>query len=821
MPIVENPAPLIAKAPNLVRALSNPIPTPGEFFPQGVPKPFGERREGSRGPGASLKGPRESKPARQPGRRKGNAAFQVSGYSSEAPVFAPEMANTFGDQLSSFSSLIETLRGDAESFGDRTSGLAASEVEPVRRNATEELYSFLKTDEGLGTFTREIGNRNKGDLKRLADIKSKAFDELGLGLFREQIAELELGEVARSTIKDLVKVVNRNDITNLEDEVERILAGVSEKGDVDENVLAAFGVVVSTALLASAMSTEKGRKSARKLAPILVVASLVLSACDGSSASPPPAIVQEIQSQEVNPVTQGIDEILPIEDNFGGSVVNESFTVELGVNPEELGIAESFNRAQFNLGMMVNPKGIKLTELQSQESEARGYANGNGKSYFLVDIQDGRYVPPGKGNESKLIPMVIAEGENGEVAIGLADEFQVEITDDVGNTKLEDSWVSYFDIFILKVEKNENGEIKILKYIDPFSGIEQSLDAQEFDLGVSPTPSPQPTPVSPSFIDALMGLLAQSAQAAGPDPTLTLEPTPTPTEVLTMLESNIRNLGEAGANLVYKDGILYQVRDGVEEPMGTILNPKEESPVIDIGRVGLMNWQIPVEDLVYDEESKLIYVYDEEGRRFIFSNDEWKGDFVEYYAKLIAGAREREFWTGPEYGYDTDTLITGHAYPVYTGEYGILTKDLNRLGEVSFEVIKVVSPDLRNPDITREFYLATLIDSEIPKTEVTSRGIVVEHDQPIFYLGSTYRPGKQWITREAFLNALEPGDQLEIRHYFKIYPAFSNLCEESRNCYWLSDLADTQNQDQILDPSNENNLWPYNFILAADLIAIQ
>src|SRR3990172_5590628 len=123
MPIVENPAPLIAKAPNLVRALSNPIPTPGEFFPQGVPKPFGERREGSRGPGASLKGPRESKPARQPGRRKGNAAFQVSGYSSEAPVFAPDMANTFGDQLSSFSSLIETLRGDAESFGDRTSGL--------------------------------------------------------------------------------------------------------------------------------------------------------------------------------------------------------------------------------------------------------------------------------------------------------------------------------------------------------------------------------------------------------------------------------------------------------------------------------------------------------------------------------------------------------------------------------------------------------------------------------------------------------------------------------------------------------------------------
>ncbi len=186
-----------------------------------------------------------------------------------------------------FITSIDSTLGLMNFLGIETSVLKYDNPEIFKKQTTTSLYSTLKSKEGLEHFTKNIRGHNNSQLEKISALKKGVFDDIGLGLYRQELAEAELVATARDVIKTVNQAISRHDVS--EEEIKKIIANtldyLNEKG-INPSYLASLGIVTAAGILASLKN--------KNLQKGVLVVTLFLGAC--SSGYTPPGIIQEIQA---------------------------------------------------------------------------------------------------------------------------------------------------------------------------------------------------------------------------------------------------------------------------------------------------------------------------------------------------------------------------------------------------------------------------------------------------------------------------------------------------------------------------------------------
>ena len=279
---------MISPIPDSVRnALSKPSDIPGHLARGLEEKPFSGQRRGRSSINPHEVGARSRIVSPESIRWEQN----LRNFGQQSRVSVSEI-NPTGFENSSFD--IETQFNSFSGFLDRL-GVDSDELQISLNNKDSHkdkktallnhTYSVLGTEVGRNSFIDGLQKLNRPTLERVSDLKANAFDELGLGLARNVIAEKHLGEVTRSLVKDINQVANSRlfDGASVQQQINEIIASYQEKHDIDPKTLANLGLVVATAVGAAA--AYKGRKY---LPAALIVLGSVLNACQppGQQANP-------------------------------------------------------------------------------------------------------------------------------------------------------------------------------------------------------------------------------------------------------------------------------------------------------------------------------------------------------------------------------------------------------------------------------------------------------------------------------------------------------------------------------------------------------
>lgn len=216
-----------------------------------------------------------------------------------------------------------------------------------------------------------------------------------------------------------------------------------------------------------------------------------------------------------------------------------------------------------------------------------------------------------------------------------------------------------------------------------------------------------------------------------------------------------------------------------------------------------------------DDETGKLTASANEGWQFDWDNGEWLKNMEPYYKELIANAPIQKFWEGQRTELN-DYFKARYVFPVYTGEQKTIEMDLSRWGKVSIDTIGVCVPDPSDPEVIKEMWVPIFFDKPIPPG-INQIGQVFQRNEPFFYKGKE-GPGRKWIDKDEFLQAIEAGDQLAIAYLHKIPDdPFIGPYKPNRQSDWLHDISLAQNHNKIFSLADQGEVvnWPDPFVITA------
>lgn len=338
-----------------------------------------------------------------------------------------------------------------------TLGIDVSFESGFSLEAAHSIYTALiGKEEGLGNLVQIIGEKNSGERERISDLKANAFEDLGLGQPRREIAEKELVSTTERIVEEIRKSINRYDVSeeDLKDFISDSIDRLCEEG-VDPKGIAALGLIGSASIIAGYVGSKNGR-----VQKALIAVTLLLSACS-------PAAIPDTQKDlptprvEVStplPVTQTPEAPTPTTD-YGLNVKDEG-----GENWPGIGI-EPFDYIQQRLesNLPVLPA-VDVPEAEWERFEAE---NPGAQVDELVSAIKQKLLQQGI-KDAKLTVVKAGEGMGGGWAVEIRAKdsslMWARITDEAGLER----WAEHPDLIpsdgkvrFEKIEGSENMELVV------------------------------------------------------------------------------------------------------------------------------------------------------------------------------------------------------------------------------------------------------------------------------------------------------------------------------------------------------------------------
>ncbi|KKQ85360.1 MAG: hypothetical protein UT08_C0007G0033 [Candidatus Woesebacteria bacterium GW2011_GWB1_38_8] len=478
-------------------------------------------------------------------------------------------------------------------------------------------YLVLGTEVGRNSFIDGLQKLNRPTLERVSDLKANAFDELGMGLARNVIAERQLGKVTRSLVKDINQVANSRlfDGASVQQQINEIIASYQEKHDIDPKTLVNLGLVVATAVGAAA--AYKGRKY---LPAALIVLGSVLSACQppGQQANPAPVLATEVFNGGSE---EDYSKVLTVTADMANEAAKDWLDVYIETedpnDPQKVYIFDVES-----IDWVEREGSNELSVFHPNESE--GWVTGEAR----VRTSDGISILP--------IIQIHHNRENNEIetlGLSLDDENSTQEQSLYRAIKLEGEVI---------IPTQDNLVTRNKKVVNPKTGKEEWVVAGFAFRDVNAVitddsqPTQSPTDVPLGWEDFLVGFdpgqdqrivgdappptEVQSTQAPIP----TLEPSPTPTLVSgptltvesTLENENLDSIEEAAQKMNdFLDGGLELSLMNEED---WLVDEKGDKVGFGWSRITAINWKdFGADEIMLHFGPQVITVYRNEGRQFI------------------------------------------------------------------------------------------------------------------------------------------------------------------------------------------------------------
>jgi len=184
-----------------------------------------------------------------------------------------EKTNEYLENTQKAIGFIELIGGDFEEISNLNSSDGVSEK--VQNRIVSQTFETLKSEKGMENLGSLIRKLNSGKLEKLADAKANAFEEMGLGLFRENVASSELVPLAKNLIREISIDIKQNSQNpeQLKEIIENRFKSLKDVDEVDPKTLASLGIIVGIGSLARSKLKKKD------VATALLATSMILSSC--------------------------------------------------------------------------------------------------------------------------------------------------------------------------------------------------------------------------------------------------------------------------------------------------------------------------------------------------------------------------------------------------------------------------------------------------------------------------------------------------------------------------------------------------------------
>lgn len=313
--------------------------------------------------------------------------------------------------------LIGEIGGDAISLRSESVSLTGNHNEHIQ-TVKAHIKDLLNTPEGLAKFAERIESSSGSQVKKLADSKRSAFEEIGLGVFRKEIADANLGSVIKTTTQELYKIVNEPDISN-ESIVQIVNAKISDlqrRGVVDPDQVESLGVVVAAGLVALGVLGKRRGAAVNTL----LLASFVLQQCNGLTKTPEAQIDIDVNKQ------------IAYDTNCGNSNLTGNLVDMVAEAPPELvpnvvnAIKDSghFNNGEQYIVLgktFIDDEGNRQPWIMVERKPKEDSDKGPGLfSYTGKQSESPFCVPPDRSDEGALIPMYASKVDDNKIVVGPA-----------------------------------------------------------------------------------------------------------------------------------------------------------------------------------------------------------------------------------------------------------------------------------------------------------------------------------------------------------------------------------------------------------------